>query len=118
MEIPEANRSPQAMHHAEQLWANANAAMDKLLVHLKELEPVMYARAGQSSDASVLFDFMKGYFQASELQTQAMGLGQAGHDGTIVIAACAITRLMRENDRMQTSTVLAELERDINNDDH
>lgn len=117
MDIPEANRTPQAMHHAEQMWAQANTALDRILVHIKGLEPGMYDKVGQSTDASVLFDFMKGYIMTAEWQAEAMGQGRVARDATIVLCACAITRLMRSEDSMQTSTVLAELERDINDDD-
>lgn len=128
-DIPEANKSPEAMHQAEQMWARANEAMDNVLARIKNLEPVMYANAGGNTDASVLFDFMKGYVKYSETQAQKMdeeieakglpplNFGQATHDATIVLAACAITRLMRQDDRMQTSTVLAELEREMTDDD-
>ena len=103
---------PQRIHNTEQWWAQATEHLDKILAYVKTQEPAIYAKAAGNTDVSVLFDWFKAYIQTAENQG-----GLAAHQATIVLCACAITRLMRDDERMAASTVLAQLERDMN-DDH
>jgi hypothetical protein len=116
--IPEDKKNPHTYQKAEQLWAQADEALGKVIEHIKGLESKIYSEAGENSDTSVLFDFMKGYIMAAEQQAEVVGLGQLGHDSTLIMAASAITRLIRYDDRMRADTVLAQLDKEITDDDH
>jgi hypothetical protein len=82
----------------------------------------VYANAGGNADISVVYDWWKAYIQLAEEQGQNVAnligaQGNGAHDMTILMCAAAITRLMHAEAGMATSTVLAQLEKEIGNDD-
>lgn len=115
--VPEDKKNPRMYQHAEQMWAQADEALSAVLAHIKGLEPKIYSTAGENSDTSVLFDFMKGYIMQAEHEADAIGLGQAARDSTLIMCASAITRLIRYDDRMRADTVLAQLDKEITDND-
>lgn len=109
------NTMPARTHAAEQMWAEADEQLGKVIAYAESVMPSVYANAGGNNDVSVVYDWWKAYIQIAE----TVG-GQRGHDMTVLMCSAAITRLMRNEDRMQASTVLAQLEKEIqgHDDDH
>lgn len=109
------NNDAYPMHNAEQMWAQANEHLGKVIEYAESVMPTAYANAGGNQDISVVYDWWKAYIQIAE----QMG-GSAAHDMTILMCSAAITRLMRQDDRMRADTVLAQLEKEIqgHDDDH
>lgn len=110
--IPEDKQNPHHYQKAEQMWAQADDALNKVLEYIKSLEPKIYGMAPGNSDVSILFDFLKGYIMQAEIQGEQVGLGSVTHDATIIMAASAITRLIRQDDRMRVDNLLAQLEKE------
>jgi hypothetical protein len=111
----EVNSAAATVHSAEQMWADADASLDRVVAHIRDQLPYIYATAGGNTDASVVFDYMKGYIQESERTAP----GNVGHIATMLFCAAAFTRLVRD-DRTDASDLLAKLEKDMEtgNDDH
>lgn len=108
----EVNRDPMRVHKSEQSWAGASESLDKVVAYVRSQEPELYRIAGGNTDASVLFDYMKGYIVESERQAP----GSMGHMATVLFCAAAITRLVRAP---LTNDALAQLDKEIeDNDDH
>lgn len=106
------NRDPMRVHKSEQSWAAASQSLDNVLNYVRTQEPELYRIAGGNTDASVLFDYMKGYIVESERQAP----GNVGHMATVLFCAAAITRLVRAP---LTNDALAQLDKEIeDNDDH
>jgi hypothetical protein len=103
---------PRRIQDTEQMWAQATEHVDSILAFVRRQEPLIYAKVGGNTDISVLFDWFKAYIQVAENQG-----GQEQHNATIVICAAALTRLMRQDDLTDARTVLAQLERDMTDDD-
>lgn len=101
----EPDRSPQAIHGAEQMWAIANNHLQKIIDEVKSNEPGIYAKAG-NTDPSVLYDWFKMYIQVAEQRA-----GAPAHDMTILMCCAAITRLVRD-ERTEVSDVLTQLEKE------
>jgi hypothetical protein len=90
MDIPEVNRDPARIHGADEMWTQALNHLDKIIAHVKTMEPDIYVMAGENTDASVLFDWLKGYIKVAE----NVG-GRAAHETTLLMCAAAITKLVR-----------------------
>lgn len=110
--VPEENKSPKIMHECEQLWAQADQALENVLNHIKGIEDKVYHNAAGNTDTSVLFDFMKGYIMAAERDAEAVGAGQIARNATLLLCAASITRLIRHDDRMRADTLFAQLEKE------
>lgn len=106
------NRDPRRIHGADEKWTAALNHLGTVMEYIEGIEPMIYS-AGGNTDASVLFDFMAGYIQKAEqaggLQAQIM---------TRFMCAAAITKLVRASRTTSTDDTLAQLERDMHNDDH
>jgi hypothetical protein len=100
------------MHNAEQMWAQADEHLGKVIEYAESVMPIAYANAGGNQDISVVYDWWKSYIQIAEHMS-----GEAAHSMTILMCSAALTRLMRNDDRMRADTVLAQLEKEISNDD-
>jgi hypothetical protein len=98
------NTDPRTIHHAEQVWADVSAHLDRVIAMITEQEPQIYLVAG-NSDSSVLFDFMKGYIVDAEREN-----GLASHLTTVLMCAAAITRIVRAP---RTNDPLAQLDKEI-----
>ena len=117
------NNDPHRVHGAEQMWAAADAHLRKVIEYAHTVMPDVYAKAGGNTDISVVYDWWKAYIQAAEEVgenlSNMLGLNHNGaHDMTVLMCAAAITKLMASEETMRVSTVLTQLERDINDDDH
>lgn len=104
----EGNTGADRVHGAEQMWAQANEWLEKIMGYANSVMPIVYTNAGGNKDISVVFDWWKAYIQLAEIQR-----GQDAHDMTIIMCSAALTRLMRQDDRMRADTVLAQLEKEI-----
>lgn len=104
-DIPEINRDPRRIHGADEMWAEARDHLDKILDEVTKIMPKIYVQAGGNTDASVTFDFMKGYIMKSE-QTG----GMMAHRVTVLMCAAAITRLVRAP---RANDPLAQLDKEI-----
>lgn len=113
--LPDNNSHPERTHLAEQMWAQADEHLGKVIGYAQSVMPAAYANAGGNQDISVVYDWWKAYIQVAE----QVG-GQRAHEITILMCSAAITRLMRQDDRMRADTVLAQLEKEItgHDDDH
>src|SRR3954469_12779919 len=111
----EVNSSAATVHNAEQMWADASVSLDRVVAHIRSQLPNIYRAAGGNTDASVVFDYMKGYIQESERTAP----DERGHIATMLFCAAAFTILVRD-DRANASDLLAKLEKDMEtgNDDH
>jgi hypothetical protein len=109
--IPEINRDPARIHGAEQMWAQAQQHLDKIIANVRQDEPRIIAQTGGNTDDSALYDFLKGYIMQAERIS-----GQKAHDVTILMCAAAIVRLVRAP---RTDDILAQLDWETgdNNDD-
>lgn len=101
------NRDPAVVSMADRIWLDASEHLDKIVAYVKTLEPDIYAMAG-NTDTSVLYDWLKGYIQVAEVNG-----GKQARDVTLLMAAAAITRLVREDERIAASNLLGELEKEI-----
>lgn len=90
MDIPETNRDPSRIHGADEMWTAALNHLDKIIAHVKTMEDDIYTVAGGNHDASVLYDWLKGYIMVAETKG-----GQQARNMTLLMAAAAITRLVR-----------------------
>lgn len=90
MDFPEINRDPARIHGAEQVWAQANTHLQKIMDHVATLEDDIYTAAGGNHDPSVLYDWLKAYIQTAERNG-----GKPARDVTMLMCAAAITRLVR-----------------------
>jgi hypothetical protein len=105
------NMDPRRIHHEDQLWAEANGHLDKVLDMVRDELPDIFETAG-NTDESVIFSWLRYYIITAERQW-----GKIGHLTTILMCGAAITRLVRESERAKASGVLAQLERDMKDDD-
>lgn len=115
MNLPEpipGNDHADRVHGAEQMWAQASEQLDKVIEYAESVMPDVYANAGGNTDISVVYDWWKAYIQIAE----QVG-GRGGHSMTIIMCSAAITRLMRLEDRMRADTVLAQLDKEITDND-
>jgi hypothetical protein len=85
----EANLDPKRIHAADEIYTTARNHLDKIIAHVKEMEPDIYTVAG-NADASVLYDWLKGYIAVAERNG-----GKPAHEVTLLMCAAAITRLVR-----------------------
>lgn len=100
------------MQQAEQLWMTASQHLDNIIEHIREHhEQELYKRL-ENTDASALFEFMKNYIMTAEEQNgEDFAKMTDAHKTTILIAATALTRLVRDT---RTDATLADLEKEIN----
>ena len=94
---------------ADQFWAAGQSALNDFIDWVRAREDHIAEAAGGNTDASVVFDWLKGYIQTAE----AMG-GKQAHDMTVGMCAVAITKLVRAP---RTNDILAQLDKEINHDD-
>jgi DNA topoisomerase VI subunit A len=95
MQPNEANRDPRRIHAADKMYAQARNHLDKIIEHVKELEPDIYTVSG-NTDSSVLYDWLKGYIKVAEDKASELSeaQGKAARDMTLLMCAAAITRLV------------------------
>lgn len=103
----EGNNSPDLIHNAEQMWAEADEHLGDVLKWAESILPSLYLNAGGNTDISVIYDWWKAYIVIAEQHSPE------SHSMTIVMCCAALTRLMRHDDRMRADTVLAQLEKEI-----
>lgn len=84
------NRDPARIHGADEMWTQALNQLDKIIAYIRTLEADIYTEAGENTDASVLYDWLKAYIKKAEDNG-----GQVARDSTMLMAAAAITRLVR-----------------------
>lgn len=110
--IEERNRDPHRIHNEEQFYATAGDHLDTMLAKLTEQLPEIHRKAGDNSDPSVVFSWLRSYIVEAEKE-----FGPGAHLTTILMCAAALTRLVCAP---HTDTdPLAQLERELNqNDDH
>ena len=99
---------PAMIHLADQMWAEGSNHLDRILAYVKSQEAAVYRSAG-NDDASVLFDFMKGFIMKAEEDHP-----EEWRASTIFVAAAAITRLVRAP-RTVSNPILAQLDKEIDN---
>lgn len=103
------NLDPRRIRAADEIYAQARNHLDKIIEHVHEMESDIYTVSG-NRDSSVLYDWLKGYIQIAERNG-----GQKAHDITLLMCAAAITRLVRDE---RTDATLAELDKELDDDDH
>lgn len=102
------NRDPRRIHAADEMYTAARNHLDKIMAHVKEMEPDIYL-VGGNDDSSVLYDWLRTYIRVAE----DMG-GENARKVTLIMCAAAITRLVRDE---RTDAALAELDKELGNDD-
>lgn len=115
MNLPEpipGNDKADRVHNAEQMWATASEQLDQIIAYADSVMPDVFVRAGGNDDISVIYDWWKAYV----MQAEMMG-GRGAHDMTVIVCCAALTRLMRIEDRMRADTVLAQLDKEITDND-
>lgn len=95
------------------MWAEAKAHLDKTIKALRELEPRIYESL-ENSDASVLFDYFKGFLVNQLTIGQAIG-SPVAYQTTILMCAAAITELVRAP--RTTNDPLAQLDEEFTQND-
>lgn len=105
----EMNADPRRIHAADEMWTAATDHLDKIIEHVRTMEPNIYRMAQENHDISVLFDWMKMYIISVEEQ-----YGEQAHRMTMLMCAAAVTRLVRAP---RTDDVLAQLDKELNQDD-
>lgn len=110
--IEERNRDPHRIHNEEQFYATAGNHLDKVLAMLTEQLPEIQRKAGDNTDPSVVFSWLRNYIVEAEKD-----FGPLAHLTTILVCAAATTRLVCAP---HTDTdPLAQLDKEFNgNDDH
>lgn len=99
------NRDPGRIQAADQMWAEATAHLDKVVNHIRELEPAIIRATGENTDSSVIFDWLKAYIYRAETNG-----GDVAHQVTMAMCAAAITKLVRAP---RTDDPLAQLDKEI-----
>lgn len=96
------NTEPWRIHGAEQVWAQADEHLGKIIANLQLMEPNIYEQAAGNDDASVLYDYLKGFI------TRSAKTDPGALDTSLLMCAAAITRLVRAS-RTDTD-ILAQLD--------